>query len=326
MIPKFIHGVIANVFTTFKEDQSLDDTGQRNFLDALLSTKSITAYFVRSGMGQMYTFSYEDTKQITRNVCEHMRDKGPVLVGTSGIWDRNMEQLPDPDIYTRQAIELSQYAQDQGASAVVLTIPDGLVPRGNDTPFDVCMRYFEAVDRAINIPIILYQPPAIRKAFRVNEKTLRAYAQIPNIKGIKISSDSAGIMLEACRATEDIEDFAYIVGSELGFYSGLDFGAVAVIGQGSCVNPEVLKAVQDRYDAGDRKGAIDAQWSTNMLVKECPDAVAFIKRYFNEQGYSMTTISRTPIRNGYRLAQPVLTDAEYERYKQIREQEIAKYK
>ena len=30
------------------------------------------------------------------------------MIGTTGIWDRDYERLPDPDVFLREAVELSQ--------------------------------------------------------------------------------------------------------------------------------------------------------------------------------------------------------------------------
>jgi len=126
MIPKFVRGSIAPVFTAFHEDGRLDDDGQRSILSWLAGTKAVSAFFVRSGMGQMFSFSYEDVRQIAKTVCEHRAGNVPILVGATGIWDRNRDQYPDPEVFMRQAVELSKYAEDMGASGVVHTIPEAV--------------------------------------------------------------------------------------------------------------------------------------------------------------------------------------------------------
>jgi len=325
MVPEYVHGVISNVFTCFNEDESLDDAGQRNFLDALMTTKSVSAYFVRSGMGQQYAFEFEDVKQIARNACSHLAGKAPVLVGTSGIWDRNRDRMPDPDRYLSQAVELSRHAQDAGAAGAVLTIPEALTPRDGETPLDATIRYLEAVCDAIDIPVFLYQPPGTDEAFCVTPESIRILADIPQVKGIKISTSDAGYILDICWAVADHEDFAYITGAETAFYAGLCVGSRAVIGQGACVNPAILKAVQDRFEQGNHKGAIDAQRSANMLVDRATDVVEFLKRYFTEKGYPVHPTARTSKSHAYTEKKERLTQEHYDSFKQLLENELAKY-
>jgi dihydrodipicolinate synthase/N-acetylneuraminate lyase len=101
---------------------------------------------------------------------------------------------------------------------------------------------------------------------------------------------------------------------------------MAVIGQGACVNPKILKAVQDRYDAGDIDGAIDAQRSTNLLVETSVHSVEFLKRYATENGHPVKPYRRPSYSMAYGAnATPNLPDSEYERYKAILEKELAKY-
>ena len=57
MIPQYVRGSIAPVFTAFHEDGRLDDDGQCSILRWLAETKAVSAFFVRSGMGQMFSFS-----------------------------------------------------------------------------------------------------------------------------------------------------------------------------------------------------------------------------------------------------------------------------
>ncbi len=158
-IPAYVHGCIAPTFTAFHDDGTLDDAAQRRLIDFMMESESISAFFIRSGMGQMYTFSMEDTKQIAKNVCGHLKGTAPVLVGCSGIWDRDYERRPDPAVFKQQAIELSRYAQEVGADGVVHTMPEALLPAPGESMADFEFKYFSEICAAVNIPVLLYQPP-----------------------------------------------------------------------------------------------------------------------------------------------------------------------
>ena len=107
-VPDHIRGSISPTFTAFNEDGTLDDQGQRNFLDFLEQQGGISAYFIRAGMGQMYSFSIDDVKQLTTNVCTHLKGKKPVLVGCNGAWNRDYTKRPDPHVFIQQGIELGK--------------------------------------------------------------------------------------------------------------------------------------------------------------------------------------------------------------------------
>jgi hypothetical protein len=159
-------------FTAFHDDGRFDADGQRRLLDFMLQRGGVNAFFVRSGMGQMYTFGMDDTRELVDVACAHLAGKAPCLVGTSGIWDRNYDKRPDTEQYTREAIELSQYALDKGAAGVVLTIPEGLLPAAGETEADVTQRYFERVAAAINGPIFIYQPPGTDPKYHMTEQSI----------------------------------------------------------------------------------------------------------------------------------------------------------
>lgn len=322
MIPDFIHGCMAPVFTAFHEDGRIDPDGQRAIFDSLLETGAVTTFFVRSGMGQMYTFDMDDTRLMADLACGHLKGKAPVLVGTSGIWDRNPDKKPDPKVYAAQALELSKYAEQAGADGVVLTMPEAIEPGPGETPAEVVLRYFEPLQAAIKIPVLIYQPPGTDSRFCVTPELLATIADMPNIKGMKVSSHDAEYIFDLTYALRG-KDFGYICGCETAFLAALVTGTRAVIGQGATVSPQVLKQIQVRYDAGDIAGAMDAQHDTNVLVYKSRNTVEFYKRYITEKGHRVQPYTRSAGNPYVQNAAP-LTEAEYQQYKALLEDALAK--
>ncbi|MCC6695618.1 MAG: dihydrodipicolinate synthase family protein [Candidatus Hydrogenedentes bacterium] len=324
MVPKYVYGAISNVFTVWDSDGSLDADGQRAFLDFLLSSRAISAYFVRSGMGQMYAYEYDDVKMMIDVACKHLAGKAPVLVGTAGIWDKNYDKRPDPEVFTRQAVELSKYAESAGAAGVVHTMPEAIAPKAGETCADVTRRYFETINAAVSIPIFIYQPGFTHKDYWVNMQLACDLASLPNVKGMKLSSDDARYIYDIYYAVKD-QDFGMIAGSEFSFVAALYAGARACIGQGCTVNPIVVKAAHDRFEAGDRQGALDAQRSLNYLCDMSKATVEWLKRYAAEQGYPVKPYHRMVKDNPYMSNPDPLAEADYHAFKAVRDEELAKY-
>jgi dihydrodipicolinate synthase/N-acetylneuraminate lyase len=322
--PDFIYGNIAPVFTAFNDDLTLDDNGQKNILDWILATDSVSAFFVRSGLGQMYTFSAEDIRQIAKTACAHMAGKAPVLVGCNGEWDRDRTKLPDPVVFQKQAIELSAFATDVGAAGVVHTVPDMIRPTNGESAQDVVLRYFESLASAVDAPIFIYQPPGVDVDYQMSPELLAKLADIPNIVATKVSTNDAEYLFNLIHATKD-KDFSVIAGAETSYYAALYAGARAVIGQGCTINPQIIKKMQKCHEAGDRAGVLEAQHSINLLVNECRNSVDFFKRYLNEKGYSVGQAFRSAPDNLYIQYPQPLTDNEYSRFKNILESELAKF-
>lgn len=324
MIPEYIRGSIAPVFTSFDEDGSFHEQGQRNFFDFLIERGGISAYFVRCGMGQMYTFSYEDVEAMARTACDHFAGKAPVLVGTTGVWDRNNDNRPDPDVFTTQAVELSKLADGLGTDAVVHTVPQAILPLDGQTYADVTVSYFETVAGAVECPVLIYQPPGTDEEYQVTMDSVRQLADIPNVVAIKLSTTDAMYIHNITWAVAG-KDFAIITGAETAFLAGLASGTKAVIGQGATVNPQILNAIQDRFEAGDLEGAREAQWIANDLVEQSTNTPEFMKLLATENGHEVPRFSRSMKSNPYMEERPPLAQDEYEAYKKLLESALAKF-
>ena len=322
-VPDHIRGSISPTFTAFNEDGTLDDQGQRKFLDFLERQGGISAYFIRAGMGQMYSFSIDDVKQLTTNVCSHLKGRKPVLVGCNGAWNRDYTKRPDPEVFLKQGIELGKFAKDAGAAGVVHTVPEALEFNGK-TKDELFLNYFGALAEAVDLPLYIYQPPGSQAEYHLTGPLLAKLAEIDNVCGAKVSSPDAELIFNLAYTTRK-QEFSYIVGCETAFYAGLYAGAKAAIGQGTILNPHILNAVQDRYDAGDREGALAAQESVNALCYGCGNPVDFLKRYSTEQGFPIKPCFRSMNPNPYGTDPVPLSDEAYNRFKVQYEAELAKY-
>ena len=324
VVPEYVYGSIAPTFTAFKDDGSLDDDGQRHFLDFMLENGGVSAFFIRSGMGQMYTFGVEDTKQIARTACNHLRGKAPVLVGCSGVWDRNYDNRPEPHAYVEQGRELGKYAEELGADGVVYTIPEALALANDQTMSELIEDYFHTMCSAVSIPVLFYQPPGTREEYRLTPEILAQIAGIKNLVGGKVSSVDCYYLFRLIRAVRH-KQFGFIVGAETAFYAGLLAGARACIGQGATVNPRIIRAIADRFLAGNLDGAVEAQEDANILVEECPNAIDFMKMYATEHGHPVGLHTRSMGSNPYMNDRMLITREEYEAFKHRYEAIVGKY-
>lgn len=322
-IPDYVYGSIAPTFTVFKEDGSLDLDGQTRLLEYMLSKGSVSAFFVRSGMGQMFAFSLEEVKQLAETACKVIKGRSAVLVGCSGIWDRNYDCRPPREKYVYETIELSRFAEGIGADGVVLTIPEALVPE-KETMDDLIYNYFEKVCSAVNIPVLFYQTPGTRPEYCLTPELLKKLSRIDNLVAGKVSVADGGYLFDLARAVKQ-ENFSLIVGNETIFYAGLILGCRACIGQGTSLNPQIIRAMVERYKVGDVEGCMQAQEDVNLLVRKCPNAVEFFKRYITEQGYPVSECPRTIENNPYFENRRRLSHEEYEGFKQIYEEILSKY-
>ncbi|GMW01953.1 MAG: hypothetical protein AMXMBFR84_30890 [Candidatus Hydrogenedentota bacterium] len=324
-VPEYVHGCISNVFTMWDTDGRFHEAGQRRFLDYLVDTGSITSFFVRSGMGQMYAYEYDDVVAMARTACTHLAGKAPVIVGTAGVWNGNYDRRPDAKTFVDQGIALGKMAMEAGAAGVVHTMPEAILPNAGESYGDLICRYFETIcGAAPDVPVLAYQPPRTIPEYRVDMKIIARLAEIPNMVAMKVSTADAQYLFNLCHAISG-KDFAFIAGNENAFYAALYAGASACIGQGCTINAPVVRAIQDRFEAGDHEGALAAQWSTNHLCNEARCPVEFFKRYVTEKGYPVPVYARVDKNNPYAESPVPITQEQYDHFKCVLETEMAKY-
>jgi len=319
-----IRGAIAPVFTAFDSAGQLDLDGQRQLFDFLLEHGGISAYFVRSGMGQMYTFSLAEAEALITATCAHLEGKAPVIAGCNGIWDRHPEKRPDPAQFMVDAIHLSRFAEEKGAAAVVHTVPEALLPKENETQSDLLERFLSEICAAVSIPVILYQPPNTLEDYRLTPEMLARVADIPNLAAAKVSYSDGAYVFGLIRAVAE-KDFAYIVGDERVWYAGLYAGAAAAIGQGTILNPQLFNAAQTLFEAGDREAVLRVQDDINALCANCANPQDFLARYVAEKGYPVSGFLRASSTNPYHSVQAPLSEAAYQHFKAMLEEVAHRY-
>ena len=249
--PVFLHGVIVPMYTPCNPDHTLDEQGIRAYTDALIDTGAITTLFPRSGLGRMYSFEFDEITRAIDIVTDQAAGRLPVMPGCGGVY-RGRRDRPDPALYTRQSIELCQHAQAKGAIAVVLVVPYPVM--NGPSPEDAAFDYYRTVASEIDLPVVVYQPPVSRRQHHVSESLLSRLLTVPQVIGMKYTTDRMGVWTELATVIEE-SDFALIAGDERAFAPAFMLGATGVIGQGASNNPEILRAVYERLMSGDFPGA-----------------------------------------------------------------------
>ncbi len=153
--------------------------------------------------GEGSTLSTEEHEDAIRFCVERVAGRVPVIAGT-GSND------------TAYAIELSRFACDVGADALLLVSPyyNKATQRG-------LVESFRAVADAVDKPCILYNVPS-RTGCNILPATALALADHPNIVAIK----------EASGNISQIAELAALVGDKLDIYSGNDDQIVPVLSLG----------------------------------------------------------------------------------------------
>ena len=194
----------ATAIVTPMREGTVDYEAYGKLIDWQLA-QGINAIVAAGTTGEASTLTDEEHREVIRYTVERVGGKVPVIAGT-GSND------------TAYAIDLTRYACEVGADAMLL-----VTPYYNKATQKGLITSFTAIADASDKPIILYNVPS-RTGFHLTMEHYRALAKHPNIVGVK----------EASADLELIETLCAECGDELDVYTGNDSQTVAAMRLGAC--------------------------------------------------------------------------------------------
>ena len=207
--------------------------------------EGIDAIVVAGTTGEASTLSDDEHKEVIRYCVERVAGRVPVIAGT-GSND------------TAYAIELTKYAGEVGADAVLL-----VTPYYNKATQNGLIKFFTDIADASAVPCILYNVPS-RTGCNIAPATVAALAEHPNIVAIK----------EASGNISQIAQVAHLCGDKIDIYSGNDDQIVPVLSLGgkgvisvlSDLMPAATSKMVHDYLDGNTAAATKAQLELLPLV------------------------------------------------------------
>lgn len=288
-------GPIPPMFTPFDASGRIDLQGVREIMRWYKSRKVIKAAFVRSGVGQMWTYTLEEAKQVFDVAISEAGDDIAVLAGCPGEFSGDIRNRPDPAKYTDQSIELVQYAAARGAIGALLPLPMALDPGARPVQ-DVIFDYYKTVHDATDLPLFMYQAPGLPEEYRLTPPLLERLLTLPRMAGMKLTTTDPVVFGPIASEVRG-KPFRLIAGAEHFFYDALQMGACAVIGGGCNTHPELMYAVQYHFEAGDLAKAEAAAEKILHVINEFPRAYGssiLDKMYLVRKGVKMQPYGRPP--------------------------------
>ena len=195
--------------------------------------------------GEGSTLTDEEHKEAIKFCVERVNGRVPVIAGT-GSND------------TAYAIEMTKYACEVGADAMLLVTPyyNKATQRG-------LIESFKAIADASTKPCILYNVPS-RTGCNLTPASCAVLAEHENIVAIK----------EASGNISQIAELAMLVGDKMDIYSGNDdqiipvmsLGGKGVISVLSNIMPKETSNMCKLFERGDLKGALDIQLRLLPLI------------------------------------------------------------
>lgn len=241
-----ITGSIVAVVTPMQADGSLDIPALRKLVDFHVREKTDGIVIVGT-TGESPTVNVDEHCELIRVTVEHSAGRIPVIAGTGAN-------------STAEAIELTRFAKQAGADAVL-----SVVPYYNKPTQEGLYQHFKAVAESEDIPVILYNVPGRTVADMSNDTTLRL-AQIPNVIGIK---DATGNLDRASDLIDRApEGFALYSGDDMTCMAAILLGFHGTISVTANVAPRLMHEMCAAAARGEGKLARDIHFQLLGLHRD----------------------------------------------------------
>jgi 4-hydroxy-tetrahydrodipicolinate synthase len=178
--------------------------------------------------GESPTIEPDERAAVLRTVIARCRGRIPVIAGT-GTND------------TRRTIAYTRQAKELGADGALL-----VVPYYNKPTQEGIFRHYEAVARAVDLPLVLYNIPG-RSAVSIAPETI---ARLASVKGIAAVKEATG-SLETVAQIRQLCNLAILSGEDSLNYPILALGGRGIISVVANLLPKECAALCEAMRAGD---------------------------------------------------------------------------
>ena len=233
------------IITPFKENKKINYNKFHELIEFQIANE-IDGIVVCGTTGESSTLTVTEKKKLIKFAIEKVAKRVPVIVGTGS---NN----------TKTSIELSIYAEKQGADGVLL-----VTPYYNKTSQKGLIERYTAIANSVKIPCILYNVPS-RTGINIEPDTVATLSNIENIIGIKEASGNFSKTLEIISKVP--KNFQVISGNDDMIVPILSIGGTGVISVLSNIFPKEVHMMCKAFQDGDINYAKDLQVKFAGLIK-----------------------------------------------------------
>lgn len=161
-------GIYTPIVTPFHDDFTCNKEALAQTVELLVSA-GVHGIIVAGSTGEYYAQTEKERIWMMGHCAELINGRVPMIVGTGAI-------------RTEDSIRFAEAAKSHGADALLVATPPYAYPTGREIALHAL-----AVDRAANLPVMLYNYPG-RMSVNMDEETLDRLGRSPNFCAIKESS------------------------------------------------------------------------------------------------------------------------------------------
>lgn len=262
--PRF-QGIIPPVPTLFNAQGEFDSHAQALLIEHLIDSPVDGLFFLGSA-GEFAHMSEAQRQEVTRFCLQTVAGRKPVLIGIAHCG-------------TQQTIDAGLYAQQHGASGVVV-----VNPWYNPLSEQNLIRHYTHIAQALELPIILYNFPALTGQ-PLPVSVIRELAiTCPNIVGLKDTVDTLSHIRETLHAVKPVRpDFAVFAGYDEYLLGTLILGGDGCIPASANFAPQLTCGILEAWKQQDLARAVTLQQSLSWI----PPLYAMDLPFYNAVKYAL---------------------------------------
>ncbi len=232
-------GILPPLVTLFRPDGAVDEGGMRRHADRLLEA-GVHGLFALGTTGEAMHMHPQERRRVAEVVVQQAKGRVPVLIGCGST-------------STDEAIAFARHAQEIGASGVVVIVPYYWIL--TDAAVEA---HYGAIARAVDLPVIIYNFPAVSGRSLPAGLVARLAEAHPSIAGIKETLDSIGHIQQVLAAVRPTRpDFVVHCGYEYHLINTLLLGGDGAVPGMANLAPAATVAVYDAVRRGDVEAAAE---------------------------------------------------------------------
>jgi 4-hydroxy-tetrahydrodipicolinate synthase len=242
----FIKGIIPPIITPVTDDERIDEGSLREHIDYMI-TAGISGILVCGSNSEFYVLEEEEMETVLKITVNQVKGRIPVYLGVGAI-------------RTSKCLRIAKMGVRAGAAGISILQPMFIKPSEDELETHL-RRIIGAIP---DTPALLYNNPG-RTGYPMPQALVeRLVHSLPNLAGMKDSSGDLTETLEFIRRNRDA-GFKVLVGKDTLIYPGLACGAVGAVCSTANYMPELVCSIYTKFFAGDREGALEAQFTLNPV-------------------------------------------------------------
>ncbi|MEM7532496.1 MAG: dihydrodipicolinate synthase family protein [Chloroflexota bacterium] len=163
-----MEGIFTPIITPHHDDGSIDQQGFAGMVEFLIDA-GVHCILIGGSTGEYYAQTFDERVEMMHLGVEVINKRVPLMIGTGST-------------RTEESVALAKAAKDAGADSILINSPPYAVP----TDLENAMHALQ-IDRAANLPILLYNYPH-RTGTNMGPEYLDRVGRSKNFMGIKESS------------------------------------------------------------------------------------------------------------------------------------------